>query len=132
LGNVHFSGYQPLERLPEVLATGDIHIVPLKSGLGTVSVPSKTYSILAAGRPVLAAIDPGTEVPRIIDAAHAGISVGPDDPLEFRTALQQLIDDPTARDQMGVDGRQWVEGAASPASIARMYAELIVELNQRR
>ena len=60
LVNVHFSGYQPTQRLPEVLATGDIHLVPLRSGLGRVSVPSKTYSILAAGRPVLASIDPGT------------------------------------------------------------------------
>jgi len=130
--NVRFSGYQPAERLPEVLATGDIHLVPLKAGLGAVSVPSKTYSILAAGRPVLAAIDPHTEVPRIIESAAAGISVPPDDPLAFRTALQQLVDDPTGREQMGVRGRQWVEGAASPASIARMYVDLIVELNRRR
>jgi len=115
-----------------VLATGDIHLVPLKAGLGPVSVPSKTYSILAAGRPVLAAIDPGTEVPRILDAAQAGISVAPDDPSAFRAALQQLIDDPGSREGMGVRGRQWVEAAASPASIARMYADLIVELNRRR
>ena len=132
LTNVRFSGYQPAQRLPEVLATGDIHLVPLKAGLGAVSVPSKTYSTLAAGRPVLAAIDPGTEIPRILDAAHAGISVAPDDPSAFRAALQQLIDDTAGRQSMGVRGREWVEAAASPASIARMYADLIVELNRRR
>jgi hypothetical protein len=46
--------------------------------------------------------------------------------------LQQLIDDPAGRQAMGVRGREWVEAAASPASIARMYADLIVELNRRR
>jgi hypothetical protein len=46
--------------------------------------------------------------------------------------LQQLIDDPKGRDDMAVRGRQWVEAAASPASIARMYADLILELNDRR
>jgi colanic acid biosynthesis glycosyl transferase WcaI len=132
LGNVRFNGYQPSDRLSELLATGDVHLVPLKSGLGNVSVPSKTYSILAAGRPVLAAIDPGTEVPRILDAAKAGISVAPDDPTAFRTALQQLLDDPAGRDEMGTRGRQWVEAAASPSAIARMYADLIVELNGGR
>jgi putative colanic acid biosynthesis glycosyltransferase WcaI len=132
LTNVRFSGYQPADRLPEVLATGDIHLVPLKAGLGAVSVPSKTYSILAAGRPVLAAIDPGTEVPRILDAARAGLAVRPDDPAAFRTALWTLIDDPTGRERMGSRGREWVESAASPASIARMYADLIVEVNSRR
>ena len=66
LANVRFAGYVPDDRLAEVLATGDIHVVPLRRGLGAVSVPSKTYSILAAGRPVVAAIDPGTEVPRLL------------------------------------------------------------------
>ena len=93
LSNVCFSGYQPIERLPEVLATGDIHLVPLKAGLGRVSVPSKTYSILAAGRPVLAAIDPGTEVPRIV--GESGRSLRRTDDL---AALQQALhSSPTMR-----------------------------------
>ena len=132
LANVRFSGYQPMERLPEVLATGDIHLVPLKAGLGRVSVPSKTYSILAAGRPVLAAIDPGTEVPRIIAESGGGICVPPDDIVAFRSALQRLADDPAGRQQMAVSGRRWVERAASPAVVARAYVDLIVELNQGR
>jgi hypothetical protein len=46
--------------------------------------------------------------------------------------LQQLLDDPAGRDEMGTRGRQWVEAAASPSAIARMYADLIVELNGGR
>ena len=99
--NVRFSGYQPVDRLPEVLATGDIHLVPLKAGLGRVSVPSKTYSILAAGRPVLAAIDPGTEVPRIVAESRRGVCVPPDDLDAFRGALQRLADDPAAAQRDG-------------------------------
>ena len=132
IANVRFSGYQPPDRLPEVLATGDIHLVPLKAGLGRVSVPSKTYSILAAGRPVLAAIDPGTEVPRILAESGGGVCVPPDDPVALREALQRMVDDPAGRDAMAVAGRRWVESAASPAAVAGAYADLIVELNQRR
>ncbi len=131
VANVRFSGYQPIERLPEVLATGDIHLVPLKAGLGRVSVPSKTYSILAAGRPALAAIDPGTEVPRILEASGAGVCVPPDDVHAFRQALQQMAGDPVRMQEMGRAGRRWVEQAASPRAIAQAYADLIVELNQR-
>ena len=132
IANVRFSGYQPPDRLPEVLATGDIHLVPLKAGLGRVSVPSKTYSSLAAGRPVLAAIDAGTEVPRILAESGGGVWVPPDDPVALREALQRMADDPAGRDAMAVAGRRWVESAASPAAVARAYADLIVELNQRR
>ena len=131
LENVRFGSYQPMSRLPEVLATGDIHLVPLKTGLGRVSVPSKTYSILAAGRPVLAAIDPGTEVPRILDAARAGVAVPPDDPQAFTAALDKLLDDPQACLDMGRRGREWVQQAASPAAVAGAYEQLFRELGRR-
>ncbi len=128
LPNVRMSGYQPMDRLSEVLATGDIHVVPLRAGLGRVSVPSKTYSILAAGRPVVAAIDAGTEVPRILAAAGCGIAVAPDDAAAFIAALRELLDDPNRRETMGRDGRTWVERAASPAAVAAAYAALFREL----
>jgi colanic acid biosynthesis glycosyl transferase WcaI len=69
LPNVRFAGYIKPDRLCELLATGDVHVVPLKAGLGRVSVPSKTYSIMAAGRPVVAAIDAGTAVPKILESS---------------------------------------------------------------
>jgi colanic acid biosynthesis glycosyl transferase WcaI len=49
---------QPRERLAEVLAAGDLHLVPLRTGLARSSVPSKLYSILAAGRPCWPASTP--------------------------------------------------------------------------
>lgn len=128
LPNVRFSGYQPKDRVPEVLATGDIHLVPLKKGLGRVSVPSKTYSILAAGRPVLAAIDAGTEVPRMLAASGGGVAVAPDDPVAFNAALASMLADLPAAAAMGAAGRDWVLGAASPAAVATAYEQLVRSL----
>ena len=132
LTNLSFSGYQPHERLPEVLATGDIHLVPLRRGLGRVSVPSKTYSILAAARPALAIIDPGTEVPRILAESGGGVSVPADDAVSFQQALLRLAADTEGRVAMGAAGRRWVEHSVSPAAVAQAYVDLINELNQRR
>ena len=129
LANVVFADYQPKTRLAEVLATGDIHLVPLRAGLGSVSVPSKTYSILAAGRPVLAAIDPGTEVPRILDASGGGVAVVPDDADAFVDALSRMLADPDATAGMGRAGRRWVEEHVSPAAVGRAYADLIGQVS---
>ena len=129
--NVRFGGYQPKHRLAEVLATGDIHLVPLKTGLGAVSVPSKTYSILAAGRPVLAAIDAGTEVPRILAASGGGVAVTPDDPVALADALREMLKDSEARSRMGVAGREWVEKFASPRAAAEAYEQLFRRLADR-
>ena len=131
LSNVRLGGFQPMSRLAEVLATGDIHLVPLRAGLGRVSVPSKTYSILAAGRVALAAIDPGTEVPRILAEADAGVSVAPDDPQAFVVALRALLADPDRCAEMGRNGREWVQRAASPRAVAEAYERLFRELARR-
>lgn len=124
LSNVKFGDYQDASRLSEVLATGDIHVVPLKRGLGSVSVPSKTYSVLAAGRPVLAAVDLDTEVPRILAAARAGVCVEPDNSDAFISALRAMAQDPKILSEMGERGRIWVENHASPASVAQRYEAL--------
>ena len=124
LANVKFADYQPIERLSEVLATGDIHLVPLRSGLARVSVPSKTYSIMASSRPVIAAIDPDTEIPRLLDRSGAGVSVAPDDADALRAAITKLVDAPTVRESLGKNGREWVERHASPRAVAVAYEGL--------
>ena len=124
LSNVKFGDYQDASRLSEVLATGDLHVVPLRRGLGSVSVPSKTYSILAAGRPICAAIDLDTEVPRILAASNAGVCVEPDDQAAFVSAIAAMIGDRKSLEEMGASGRKWVEGHASPQSIAQRYEAL--------
>ena len=129
--NVRFAGYVPEDRLVELLATGDVHTVPLRRGLAGVSVPSKTYSILAAGRPVVAAIDPGTEIPRLLEASGAGIAVPPDDPDRFTAAVARLAGDPELATRMGRCGREWVLGSASPAAVGGAYDDLIRRLISR-
>ena len=96
-----------------------------------MSVPSKIYSILAAGRPVLAAVDEGTEVARTVETAGAGLAVPPDDPDAFCAGLDVLLDDPDGRAAMGERGRRFVEGWASPDAVAGSYEALFEELARR-
>jgi colanic acid biosynthesis glycosyl transferase WcaI len=121
LPNVVFVGMQPKRRLPEVLAAADVHVVPLKAGLAKASVPSKLYSILAAGRPVVASVDDGTE-----------LAVAPDDPAAFGDAVLSLVDDPARAAAMGASGRRFVEGWASPAAVAAAYEALFDRLVAER
>jgi colanic acid biosynthesis glycosyl transferase WcaI len=132
LPNVRFVDYQPADKLPEVLAAADLHIVPLKRGLARASVPSKLYSVLAAGRPVLASVDPGTEVARTLARAGAGVSVPPDDPAAFQAALLALVDDPARRAAFGAAARRFVETWVSPTAVAQAYAALFASLRRPR
>ena len=131
LSNVRFVDMQPIERLPEVLSAADIHLVPLKRGLARSSVPSKTYSILAAGRPLIASVDLGSEVARVAERSGAGVAVPPKDAEALTKAIRGLIEAPEERRRMGEAGRRFVEGWASPAAVAKSYEDLIHELNAR-
>jgi colanic acid biosynthesis glycosyl transferase WcaI len=126
--NVRFVEMQPKDRLPEVLAAADVHVVPLRRGLARSSVPSKMYSILAAGRPIVASVDAGTEVAEVVQREGAGVAVPPDDPEAFTKALARVVAEPEEMDRMGRNGRQFVERWASPAAIAERYEALFEEL----
>jgi colanic acid biosynthesis glycosyl transferase WcaI len=133
LPNLRFVDAQPPHRLGEVLAAADLHVVPLRRGLARSSVPSKLYSILAAGRPVLASVDEGTEVARTVERAGAGRAVPPDNPAAFVAGLRELLDRPPDElARMGAAGRSFVERWVSPGAVAAAYAELFAELAAAR
>ena len=128
LPNLFVTGFQPIARLPEVLASADVHVVLLKKGLGISSLPSKLYSIFAAGRPVIASIDSGTEVSKIISENRAGITVEPEEFKEFIEAIEKLIDNPNEREEMGAAGRRWVEKQPTAKMVAESYMDLFTAL----
>ena len=128
LPNVRFVGLQPKDRLAEVLAAADVHVVPLRTGLARSSVPSKLYSILAAGRPIVASVDAGTEVARTVTDAGAGLAVAPDDAEAFTKAIVTLLQAPEDARAMGEAGRRFVQRWASPAAVAGAYERLFDEL----
>ena len=124
--------YQPAERLDEVLASADIGVIVLGKGLAHSSVPSKLYSILASGRPVVASVDPGTEVARVLEEARCGVAVAPGDPDGFTAAVGSLLDDAAGREAMGRRGRAFVEAWMTPSSVAGAYEALVAEVSRRR
>ncbi len=72
LSNVRFLPYQPRETLIDSLAAADVHLVTLAHGLAGLSVPSKTYGIIAVGKPVLFVGDEQSAAARLVVAHDCG------------------------------------------------------------
>ncbi|MDQ3987072.1 MAG: glycosyltransferase family 4 protein [Actinomycetota bacterium] len=130
LPNVRFINVQPEQRLPEVLAAADLHLVTLRRGLARTSVPSKTYSVLAAGRPLVASVDEGSEVAGLVERSGAGVATPPEDAEALAKTVRRLMDAPGDLAAMGASGRRFVEGWASPAAVASAYESLFEELRR--
>lgn len=72
LANVRLLPYQPRENLRTSLGAGDALLVTLAQGLAGLSVPSKTYVILAAGRPLLFVGDGRSDAARLVKRFDCG------------------------------------------------------------
>src|SRR5688572_22787255 len=79
LHNVMFVPYQPKDEMANSYASADLFLVSLKPGLAGYIVPSKLYSILAAGRPYVAAVEEACEVAEITGRHECGFIVPPSD-----------------------------------------------------
>lgn len=128
LSNILFLPFQPYERIPEMYATADVCLIPLRRGLTEDSVPSKLFSIMGAGRPVIAALDRESDTYRVIDRAACGLCTSPEEPQELANAVMCLFNDPDRAARMGAYGRAYVEEHYTCVSVARKYSALFSTL----
>jgi hypothetical protein len=94
------------------MMAGDLHIITVKRGLEGVVVPSKLYSTLAAGRPVLAIAAPESDAARIVTSTGCGRSADPDDPMAVAVAIRELRSDPARLVEMGRRARETAKNYA--------------------
>lgn len=87
LDNVCFAPYQDKDRLVYSLNAGDVHFVVNAKGIKGVSVPSKLYGVMSAGKPVLGILEEESEARLIIEESGCGIVAQPGD----YKAIEQLI-----------------------------------------
>lgn len=125
LTNVKFLPFQPRSRLPEVLATADVSLVSLQKGVGMQSLPSKSFSILASGRPLVASLDEGSDSWNLIMRSQAGLCVPPEDPDRLADAILKLKQDPALRRQLGQNGRAYALQNHSPEAAVQQFERLL-------
>jgi glycosyltransferase involved in cell wall biosynthesis len=120
--NVRFLPFRPAAEIPLVMAAGDVHIICVRRGLEGVVVPSKLYSVLAAGRPVLAVAAEESDVVQIVRAARCGFAADPDDPASVAAALRMMRDDPRELINMGQRAREAAKNYARVNELKRFIA----------
>jgi colanic acid biosynthesis glycosyl transferase WcaI len=103
LKNIKFLDPKPNEFIPELLASSDIAIVPLKMHIPG-SVPSKIYEAMACGLPVVLVAE--GEAVNIVCKSGAGIIVAPGDIENIAQALRKLTLDADLRRKLGEQGQQ--------------------------
>jgi len=129
LENVRFLPFQSLDRYPALVSASDCCLVTLQAAVTTPVVPSKIAGILAAGRPVVAALPPG-DARALVEASGGGVCVAPGDGAALAEAVRRLARDPHVRQAMGEAGRRYVEAHYARPSATGTYGRLITDVAQ--
>ena len=123
LANFRLIPLQPKERLQELLAMADLHLMPQSPDAADLVLPSKLSGMLASGRPIIAACRSGTEIAEIV--AHCGVVVAPDDASGLAAAIAGLADDPGLRRELGCRARDIAETRFErDATLRRVFGPL--------
>lgn len=127
--NVRFVDLQPTNRLPELLNTADIHLLPQKAKISDLVLPSKLGGMLASGRPIVAMADPGTSL--ALEAKDAGLVVPPGDAQALAAATMALASNARVRTRLGAGARLRAEQRWSRTAIMRSVESEIHSLARR-
>lgn len=125
LANVLFLPFQPYRDLPGLLAASDVLLVPLDRDKADLSVPSKLYTFMAAGRPILGLAAPGSEVAELLRENDCGLAAPPDDPEKIAAAVRALAASPDRRRVLGANARAYVTERFAKDKILRSYDRLL-------
>lgn len=138
-GNITLLPFQPYDDISHVFSFGDVGLIISKPGVGANSVPSKTWSIMSAERPVLANFDEN-EIKNILEGCSelsgeglvvggpCGIFTKAGDLDSFVEAIVSLSQDPELCRQMGANGHQFILHNLTKEIGTRKYVEVIKEV----
>ena len=125
LTNTQFHPLQPRARIPEVFATADLSLVTLSATGGRVSTQGKLYSLMAAGRPVLAVVPPTTDSWTQVGGDGVGWTVAPGDAAGVAARVRALMAAPAALTVAGRRAREVFDSTYSLDACVRRFSDTL-------
>ena len=130
LTNVHLNPLQPYDRVSQVYSLGDACIVSCKEGLGGSAMPSKTWTIMSCGRPVIASFDEG-ELKEILENNNLGVFTHAGDVNEFVEGVKSLAANPILCAEMGRNARQFIIDNLTKEVGTKKYIEVLKSFDKK-
>ena len=124
LKNVRFYSSQPSARMPAVVGSFDVALIPLKRlELFKGALPSKMFEAMAAAVPLLASIE--GEARELVEKAQAGRCIEPENPHAMADAILQFYKDPQVLQTLGRNGQRYVIEHFDRQKIADQFERLL-------
>ena len=106
LTNVMFQPFVSADEYPELVGSADVGLVCLSASNHTPVVPAKILGYMAAGIPVIAALQKSSDAHRLIAESNCGLSTVSDDPDNLVRMVEAIMRSPD-RVALGSNGRRY-------------------------
>jgi len=106
LTNVTILPPRPRSEQTIFLNACDVGLVSLVKKMRGVSMPSRTYNILAAGKPILAITEESSELAQVVGEENIGWVVSPDAPKELLKIIKEIYLCKNSLPEMGERARR--------------------------
>ena len=131
LSNVSFVSSVPKSEMPKALAAADVCIAILKPlEEYKTTYPNKVFDYMAAGRPVVLAID--GVIREVLEAAQCGFFAEPGNAIALANVLRELARDKKKAREIGLNGRKYLEKNFSREVIGEILIALLEEMVERK
>lgn len=129
ISNVHFLPYQAKEFIKYSLNAADVHLVVNQKGIKGVSVPSKIYGVMAAGKPILGVLENGSEAETLISKSGSGFVVNPQDYEGIIGQIEKMYQMKSeSLINMGMNGRNYLDTYLKREISIDKYRETLKEV----
>lgn len=128
LRNMFFFPLQPSEKVSQVYSLGDLGVVACKKGLGKGAFPSKTWSIMSAGTPIVANYDEDTDLERLIKNNGVGVFSAADDSQEMADCILDMYNNRGLCAEYGRNARQYILDNVSKEKSTQKYVDVIKQV----
>ncbi len=125
LMNISVFPLQPVERVSEVYSLGNVSIIPCKPGSGIAGMPSKTWSIMAAGSAIIGSFDVGSELDKTLRKAECGYCVEAGNAKALSDAILEMSRDCSAVRKMGEKAREYAVVNVSKEKALDKYIKIM-------
>lgn len=132
LCNIRFLDYQPLDRLASSLSAADVSVVSELESVAGLLLPSKTYGVLASGRPLIFIGSGESDVANIVRSTGAGRVIAPRDSDRLVQFIQFLWRNPDEVARLGERAREAAEQLYSREYATRRWPAVLDRLLQGR
>ncbi len=131
LTNVLFLPSVPKTEMAEVIAGADACLAILKPiEMYKTTYPNKVFDYMAAGKPVLLAID--GVIREVVEKADAGIFVDPGNPTSLANAALRIKANPNEARQLGVNGQSYVKENFHRGLLAEKFEAILLKLLEKK